>query len=147
MAARVRPSDNLEQVLRKVRRCTLCDGLPLGPKPALQASASARILIAAQAPGRRAHERGRPFDDPSGERLRNWLAVGRDAFYDPALFAIIPIFAPFALLFGILAVRDIQKSKDQPHLKHGMGRAIFGIIMGLLGTIALIVILIMMLMD
>lgn len=91
MKPRIRLSDDLAAVLRKVRRCTLCDALPLGPNPILQASTSARILIAAQAPGRRAHERGLPFDDPSGERLRDWLGVDRDMFYDPALFAIIPM--------------------------------------------------------
>lgn len=91
MRIRVRAADDLTQVLRKVRRCTLCEALPLGPNPILQASASARILIAGQAPGRRAHERGLPFDDPSGTRLRDWLGVDREQFYDPELFAIIPM--------------------------------------------------------
>ena len=91
MKIRVRASDNLAQVLRKVRRCTLCDALPLGPNPILQASASARILIAGQAPGRRAHERGLPFDDASGDRLRSWLGVDRETFYDASVFAIIPM--------------------------------------------------------
>jgi len=91
MKIRVSTADDLTQVLRKVRRCTLCEALPLGPNPILQASTSARILIAGQAPGRKAHERGLPFDDPSGTRLRDWLGVDREQFYDPDLFAIIPM--------------------------------------------------------
>jgi len=57
----------------------------------LQASESARILIAGQAPGRKAHVSGLPFDDPSGDRLRQWLGVDRATFYDPARIAIVPM--------------------------------------------------------
>jgi uracil-DNA glycosylase len=57
----------------------------------LQASRTARILIVGQAPGRRVHASGRPFDDPSGDRLRDWLGVDREAFYDPARFSIVPM--------------------------------------------------------
>lgn len=79
-------------LLRDVRACTLCAAhLPLGPRPVLQASASARILIAGQAPGRRVHETGIPFNDPSGDRLRDWLGVERDAFYDARRIAILPM--------------------------------------------------------
>lgn len=80
-----------DQQLGRVRRCTLCQGLPLGPKPILQAAPTSRILIAGQAPGRRAHESGIPFDDPSGNRLREWLGVDRASFYDPCNFAILPM--------------------------------------------------------
>lgn len=78
-------------LLQSVRACTLCVGLPLGPNPILQASSKSRILIAGQAPGRIAHARCRPFDDPSGDRLRAWLGVDRDTFYDPDCFALIPM--------------------------------------------------------
>ncbi len=78
-------------LLRSVRACTLCTGLPLGPKPIFQLHPAAKILIAGQAPGRRAHERGRPFDDASGDRLRSWLGVDRIAFYDASKFAILPM--------------------------------------------------------
>jgi len=81
----------LDALLAEVRGCTLCDDLPLGPRPILQASAQARILIAAQAPGQRTHHRGVPFDDPSGDRLRDWLGVDREAFYDASKFAVIPM--------------------------------------------------------
>lgn len=82
----------LQALLTQVRHCNLCAAqLPLGPRPVLQAAAGARILIVGQAPGRRAHEAGIPFDDASGERLRSWLGVSRAQFYDPAQIAILPI--------------------------------------------------------
>jgi uracil-DNA glycosylase len=65
--------------------------LPLGPKPIFQISNKAKVLIAGQAPGRITHEKGVPFDDPSGNRLRDWLGVDREAFYDPDRFAIVPM--------------------------------------------------------
>ena len=79
----------LDDLLAEVRACRLCEGLPLGPKPLLQAGEGASILIAAQAPGRITHHKGRPFDDPSGERLRNWLGINRTTFYDPERLAIL----------------------------------------------------------
>lgn len=83
---------NFDNLMRQVRACRLCDAhLPLGPKPVLQAGPGARILIAGQAPGRRAHESGLPFDDASGDRLREWLGLSREQFYDPALVAILPM--------------------------------------------------------
>jgi len=83
--------DNLPSLLKDVRACQICQGLPLGPKPLLQAGANAKILIAGQAPGSKTHEKGRPFDDLSGKRLRQWLGVTDDQFYDPDIFAIIPM--------------------------------------------------------
>lgn len=77
---------------REVRACTLCAmHLPNAPRPIIQWSPKSRILIVGQAPGRKAHEAGTPFDDPSGDRLRDWLSVNRKAFYDPDRFALIPI--------------------------------------------------------
>jgi len=84
-------TESLDALLPRVRACTLCRDLPLGPKPILQAHDDARILIAGQAPGRITHGKGVPFDDPSGNRLRHWLGVDRDTFYDPSAFAIIPM--------------------------------------------------------
>ena len=81
---------SMQRFLRKVRRCRLCE-LPLGPKPLLQASSNAKILIAGQAPGRRAHESGVPFDDASGDRLRAWLGVDLSVFYDQEQIAIVPM--------------------------------------------------------
>lgn len=81
----------LNRLLAEIRACTACEGLPLGPRPILQAGGKARILIAGQAPGRVTHARCVPFDDPSGNRLRDWLGVSRETFYDPDCFAIIPM--------------------------------------------------------
>lgn len=78
-------------LMDSIRACRLCGDLPLGPRPILQLSPFARILVASQAPGRRAHGSGIPFDDASGDRLRGWLGVTREEFYDPALFAILPM--------------------------------------------------------
>jgi len=86
-----RHSNPLDELLARVRACTICSGLPLGPRPILQASASARILIVGQAPGSKTHAKGRPFDDASGKRLRQWLGVTEAQFYDPDLFAILPM--------------------------------------------------------
>ena len=81
----------LAPLLDQVRQCARCADLPLGPRPIVQAGARARVLIAGQAPGRHTHERGRPFDDASGERLRDWLGVDEATFYDPDRFAILPM--------------------------------------------------------
>lgn len=83
---------DLETLLHAVRACRACaSDLPLGPRPVLRASASARILIVGQAPGLRVHTTGIPWDDPSGERLRAWMGVGKEMFYDAARIAIIPM--------------------------------------------------------
>jgi uracil-DNA glycosylase len=83
--------NELTQLLERMRACTRCTGLPLGPKPIFQLGGKAQILIAGQAPGRVTHQKGVPFDDPSGERLRGWLGVTREQFYDPDRFAIFPM--------------------------------------------------------
>jgi len=83
---------SLKLLLSEVSRCRICAAeLPLGPNPVLQCSDSARILIAGQAPGSRVHASGIPFDDPSGERLRDWMGIERDVFYDAARIAILPM--------------------------------------------------------
>lgn len=74
------------------RSCSLCaDRLPLGPRPICQLHADARILVTSQAPGTKAHLSGIPFDDASGERLRDWLGMDRATFYDPTKLAILPM--------------------------------------------------------
>ena len=84
--------EGLDGLLQAVRACSLCAAyLPLGPRPVLQAHASARILIAGQAPGRKVHASGVPFDDASGARLRDWMGVSREDFYDPRRVAILPM--------------------------------------------------------
>ena len=82
----------LRHLLREVRACTACAAeLPQPPRPVLQAGPGARILIAAQAPGRKVAASGIPFDDASGERLRAWMGVDKPTFYDPELIAILPM--------------------------------------------------------
>jgi uracil-DNA glycosylase len=83
--------NDLTQLLDAMRACAKCAGLPLGPKPIFQLGGRARILIVGQAPGRVTHNKGVPFDDPSGERLRAWLGATRAQFYDPDMFAIFPM--------------------------------------------------------
>jgi len=79
-------------LLTAVRACTRCEPqLPLGPRPVLQLHAGARLLIAAQAPGRKVHASGIPFDDASGDRLRAWLGISRATFYDATRVAILPM--------------------------------------------------------
>ena len=79
------------QLVNSVRQCRICEkALPLGPRPVLQIDPRARILIAGQAPGRRVHDNGIPFDDPSGDRLRDWMGVTRASFYSDDI-AILPM--------------------------------------------------------
>jgi len=80
------------KLIEDIRQCTLCEAeLPLGARPILQGAKLSRILIAGQAPGRITHQKGIPFDDPSGNRLREWLGVDRETFFDEKLFAIVPM--------------------------------------------------------
>ena len=84
-------SEELEELRARIAACTHCaEQLPLGPRPVLQLSGSAGIVIVSQAPGRRVHESGVPFDDPSGDRLRGWLGLDREGFYDASRIAIVP---------------------------------------------------------
>ncbi|MEH6478434.1 MAG: uracil-DNA glycosylase family protein, partial [Sneathiella sp.] len=84
----VNDSDGL---LKEIRACTECKGLPLGPRPIVQFSTNSKLLIVGQAPGRITHNKGIPFDDPSGNRLRDWLGIGREEFYDAQKLAIVPM--------------------------------------------------------
>lgn len=82
---------SLDQLVAEIRACQLCaDHLPLEPRPVLRVSPTARLLIVGQAPGRRVHETGIPWNDPSGDRLRAWLAMDRSRFYDARHIAIVP---------------------------------------------------------
>jgi uracil-DNA glycosylase len=83
--------NRLARVVAEVRACTLCTDLPLGPRPVLRAKPSARVLIIGQAPGTKVHETGIPWNDRSGDRLREWLGLDRDTFYDEGRIAIVPM--------------------------------------------------------
>jgi uracil-DNA glycosylase len=82
----------LDTLLAEVRACRLCEShLPLGPRPVLLAHTQAHILVVGQAPGIKVHQSGIPFDDASGDRLRQWMGLDRSAFYDPLLVAFLPM--------------------------------------------------------
>ena len=81
----------LVKLAAEIRACRVCAAqLPLGPRPVFRASSTARLLIVGQAPGTKVHATGIPWNDPSGERLRTWLQIERDAFYDETRIAIVP---------------------------------------------------------
>jgi uracil-DNA glycosylase len=82
----------MEILLSKIRRCTVCeDYLPLGPRPVVQLSTLSKIIIVGQAPGRRVHESGLPWNDASGRTLRKWMDIDDNVFYDPECFGIMPM--------------------------------------------------------
>lgn len=82
----------LDQLLGEIRACQICQAdLPEGPRPVVIAEKSAKLLIIGQAPGIRVHKSGIPWNDPSGDRLRDWLDVSRDQFYDARTIAIMPM--------------------------------------------------------
>jgi len=85
-------TDDLETLFRDIRACTHCEAhLPMGARPVVRGTERARVCIIGQAPGIRVHKSGIPWDDPSGKRLRGWLDVDDDTFYDEDNFAIIPV--------------------------------------------------------
>lgn len=84
--------ESLPALVREIRQCRACaEALPHEPRPVLQVAGRARICIVGQAPGTRVHESGIPFTDPSGDRLRDWLGINAETFYDSDKVAIIPM--------------------------------------------------------
>ena len=109
----------LGRILAQARACTMCAAhLPLGPRPVLRGRASARLLVMSQAPGTRVHQTGLSFDDRSGDRLRHWMGIGRDTFYDERRIAIVPM--------GLCYPGRYPKGGDLPPRREcaalGMGR-------------------------
>ena len=91
MAVRTADRD-LAAIVAAARACRACEAhLPLGPRPVLRAAATARLMIVGQAPGTRVHESGVPWNDRSGERLRDWLQIPKEVFYDERQVAIVPM--------------------------------------------------------
>jgi uracil-DNA glycosylase len=85
-------AEKLDTLLADIRACTRCEAhLPLGPRPVLRASESAKLLIVGQAPGTKVHASGVPWDDASGKRLREWLQMTPEGFYDASRIAIVPM--------------------------------------------------------
>ena len=85
-------AQSLDQLVAEIRACTLCSAeLPLGPRPVVRLASEARLLIIGQAPGTKVHASGVPWDDASGERLRAWMSLDRNSFYDVSRIAIMPM--------------------------------------------------------
>lgn len=85
-------ASRVDALLSEIQACRVCEAhLPLGPRPIVRISPSARILMVGQAPGLKVHESGIPWNDASGKRLREWLGVEESVFYDPRRFAIVPM--------------------------------------------------------
>ncbi len=85
-------TESLLDLLKEIRSCQHCESyLEFGPRPVLEASGNSQILIVGQAPGRRVHESGVAWDDPSGDRLREWMGLSRNLFYKDQLVAIVPM--------------------------------------------------------
>lgn len=92
MSAPAPGHDHIEDLRRRIAACTLCAAhLPAGPRPVARFSATARILIIGQAPGSKVHASGIPWDDDSGDRLRGWLGIDKQTFYDAAKVAQMPM--------------------------------------------------------
>jgi len=84
--------DDLESLVGEIRKCNVCaEALPLGPRPVVRAQATAKVLIIGQAPGTRVHETGVPWNDASGDRLRDWMGLDGNVFYDDSRIAIMPM--------------------------------------------------------
>lgn len=82
----------MKKLLSEIRKCEVCrEHLPLGPRPIVAGTKNAKIVLVSQAPGRKAHEHNKAWDDPSGRKLREWLGVTDEQFYNPDNFAILPM--------------------------------------------------------
>jgi len=82
----------LRKLLAEISQCTICKKyLPFAPRPILQAGAGAKIVIIGQAPGLKVQQSGKPWDDASGKKLRNWLGVDDETFYNPKMIALVPM--------------------------------------------------------
>ena len=103
-------AETLEEAAAAARACTLCAAqLPLGPRPVFRVSETARLLIVSQAPGTKVHASGIPFNDASGDRLRAWLGVTRDEFYDDRRVALVPM--------GLCYPGRLPRGGDVPPMK------------------------------
>ena len=82
----------MNKLLNKIQKCEVCkEHLPLGPRPVIQLNAHSKIIIISQAPGRRVHETGIPWNDASGKKLKSWMNVNDEIFYNPVCISILPM--------------------------------------------------------
>jgi len=92
MVVRVYVLNKMKKLLTEIRSCEVCKAhLPLGPRPIISGTVKSKIILVSQAPGRKAHEHNKAWDDPSGRKLREWLGVNDEQFYNPDNFAILPM--------------------------------------------------------
>jgi len=84
-------SRNMNELLKSISRCSVCEGLPMGPRPIVSAQTTSKLVIIGQAPGKAVHLSGIPWDDKSGDSLRNWMGMDKSVFYDPQQVALIPM--------------------------------------------------------
>lgn len=92
MAKNPKAARDLAKLLREIRRCRICaETLPHEPRPVVRLKSTVKLCIVGQAPGLRVHESGIPFNDPSGDRLREWMGVTREEFYDERKIGIVPM--------------------------------------------------------
>jgi len=122
-----------EKLLAEIRACRVCaEHLPHGPRPVLAASPDARLLIIGQAPGRKVHESGIPWQDVSGDRLRAWLEVDRETFYDPSRIALLPtgFCYPGSGRSGDLPPRPECAPLWKPRLHPALGRVRLTLLVG-----------------
>lgn len=122
-----------KSLIQSVQSCKLCEEhLPLGARPVIQLHPHARILVAGQAPGKKVHETGIPFDDPSGNRLRNWMGITREIFYDPTKIAILPMgfCFPGSAKYGDLPPRPECQEKWRDKLLNQLPKIELTIVLG-----------------
>lgn len=113
--------ETFDSLVQVVRACRVCEAyLPLGPRPILQASATARILIVGQAPGAKVHASGIPWSDRSGDRLRDWMGIAAETFYDATRIAIVPMGLCYP---GRAASGDLPPRRECAPLWHARLRA------------------------
>ncbi|HEX6298273.1 MAG TPA: uracil-DNA glycosylase family protein [Burkholderiales bacterium] len=125
---------SLSRLSAEARACNRCAGaLPCGPRPVFQVGARARLLIVGQAPGRRVHETGIPWNDPSGEVLREWLAMDRDTFYDTSRIAIVPagLCYPGTVDGADLAPREECAPRWQPRFRAALPEVRLTLLVGM----------------
>jgi uracil-DNA glycosylase len=107
----------MDNLLKEIRKCRVCTPhLPLGPNPVLAANSKSKICIIGHAPGKIVHHSGVPWEDKSGDRLRDWLGIGKDTFYNSSLFAIIPMGFCYP---GTGKTGDMPPRKECAPLWHG----------------------------
>ncbi len=81
----------MKELLTQIQKCTFCKNLPLGPRPIVSFTKKSKVLVIWQAPGTKVHKTGIPWDDPSGKRLREWLWISSETFYNPNKIALMPM--------------------------------------------------------